>query len=382
MSHLRVAPSGQFLAFADHAPGGDDGSVAIIDRNGKVQARSQHYGSVQGVARLAHGREVWFTAAPFGAERALYAMNMSGKERMVLRVPSILTLHDISRDGRVLLGKDDAQVGMVARGPGDKTDRDISWFDWSLMLALSKDGKNVLFCETGEAVGARYGIYLRKIDGSPAIRLGDGAFADLSPDGKWAVATDLQTPSQLELLPTGVGEPRVITHDKIEHLFPVWHPDGKHVFFVGQEAGHGRRTYVYDVDAGTTRAVTPEGTVGFLISPEGSRLLITANERDFSVVALDGGGSPKPVKGLLPDEQPIQWDSDNKHLLVSARQLPVTVFRLDPDSGQRQPWKQLTGTDPAGVESIATIRFDATGDTYAYSYYRVLSELYVVEGLK
>lgn len=381
VSHLRAAPRGQFLAFADHIPGGDDGSVAVIDPNGKVLARSRHYGSIQGVAWSADGREVWFTAAPVGSERALYAMNLSGKERLVLRVPSILNLHDISRDGRVLLGKDDAQIGMVARGPGDKTERDISWFDWSLMLALSKDGKNVLFSETGEAVGAKYGVYLRNIDGSPAIRLGDGTFADLSPDGKSVVATSLQSPSQLVLLPTGVGEPRVITHDNIDHVFAGWHPDGKHILFIGVEKGHGRRTYVYDIAAGTTRAITPEGIVAVAMSSDGNRLLTTANGRDFSVVAPEGG-SPKPVAGMLTDEQPIQWDADNKHLLVATRQMPMTVFRVDPDTGQRQPWKQITGIDPTGVENIATIRFDASGDAYAYSYYRVFSELYVVEGLK
>jgi hypothetical protein len=85
---------------------------------------------------------------------------------------------------------------------------------------------------------------------------------------------------------------------------------------------------------------------------------------------------------MLKDEQPIQWASDSRHLLVAKRQLPLTVFRLDPESGQRQLWKQLTSTDAAGVEAIASIRFDASGNAYAYSYYRILSELYVVEGLK
>lgn len=382
VSHLRVAPRGELLAFADHVPSGDDGSVTVIDADGKVRARSHHYSSVQGVAWSADGREVWFTAAPFGAERALYAMDLSGKERMVLHVPSILTLHDISRDGRVLLGKDDAQIGMVARGPDDKTERDISWFDWSVLAALSKDGKTVLFSETGEAVGADYGIYLRNIDGSPAIRLGEGAFGDLSPDGKWAASVNLQTPSQLELLPTGVGEPRVLTHDNIEHLFTRWHPDGKYILFVGQEAGHGRRTYLFDLASGTTRAVTSEGTAGTVISPDGSKFLTTANGRDFSVCKFEGDGSSQPVKGMLPNEQPIQWDADSKHLLVATRQIPVTVFRLDPDSGQRQAWKQIITIDPAGVESVAGIAFDSRGDTYAYSYYRVLSELYVVHGLK
>jgi WD40 repeat protein len=313
-------------------------------------------------------------------------MSLHGKERLVLRVPSILTLHDISRSGRVLLSKDDAQVGMVVRVPGDKAERDVSWFDWSLISDFSKDGKTLVFSETGEAVGAKYGIYLRKTDGSPAIRLGDGAFASLSPDGKWVVVNAVND-GQLELLPTGAGEPKLLTHDNIQHLFSTWHPDGKEIIFIGVDPGHGRRTYIYDVSTGATRPITAEGTLGNFVSPDGSKMLITANGQDFAVFPLRNDGTPpKPVKGMLPDEQPLEWDSDNKHLLgmnpTQAPLFPLTVFRLDPETGERQPWKQISGIDPAGVESIMSVRFDSSGNSYAYSYYRVLSELYVIEGLK
>jgi serine/threonine protein kinase len=381
ISHLRVSRNGQFLAFADHVLGGDDGEVIIVDRSGKVQTSSQRYSSVQGVAWSADGREVWFTAAPIGTERALYAMSLSGKTRLVLRVPSTLTVHDISGDGRVLLGKDDIRIGLAARAPGEKAERDLSWFDWSLLGDLSKDGKTVIFSETGEAVGSKYGIYMRNTDGSPAVRLGEGAFAALSPDGKWVVTNDLRSPSQLQLLPTGVGEPRVLTHDNIEHLFPAWYPDGKHILFVGLEAGHGRRSYIYDVAAGTTRALTPEGTIGSILAPDGSKMLTTTNGRSYSIAALDGGATPIPVKAISADDQPVQWDTDNRHLFVANREIPMTLFRLAPDTGQRQLWKQITGLDPAGLESMPCGRLGADG-SYAYSYYRVLSELYVVEGLK
>ena len=49
---------------------------------------------------------------------------------------------------------------------------------------------------------------------------------------------------------------------------------------------------------------------------------------------------------------------------------------------KRQPFKEIAPADPAGVQSIANIRFSADGKAYAYSTLRVLSDLYVVEGMK
>ncbi|HEX6906463.1 MAG TPA: hypothetical protein VF154_07655 [Terriglobales bacterium] len=59
--------------------------------------------------------------------------------------------------------------------------------------------------------------YVRKTDGSPAVLLGEGAAVALSPDGKWVVAQSPGSPAQLRLLPTGVGEARVLTQDTINH---------------------------------------------------------------------------------------------------------------------------------------------------------------------
>jgi len=55
---------------------------------------------------------------------------------------------------------------------------------------------------------------------------------------------------------------------------------------------------------------------------------------------------------------------------------------VDLATGRREDWKELAPSDPAGVKTISPVRFSADGKSYAYSYYRVLSDLYVVEGLK
>ncbi len=95
---------------------------------------------------------------------------------------------------------------MIGLAPGEIKERDLSWLDWSTPNDLTADGKTVLFSESGEGGGPKYAVYLRKTDGSPAIRLSDGAGMALSPDGKWALARSNTTPAPLVLLPTGVGE--------------------------------------------------------------------------------------------------------------------------------------------------------------------------------
>ena len=80
-----------------------------------------------------------------------------------------LRLHDISPDNRVLLSEECVRVGILARGPRDTAERDLSWFDWSIARDLSADGSRLLINESGEGGGADYAVYLRRTDGSPAV---------------------------------------------------------------------------------------------------------------------------------------------------------------------------------------------------------------------
>jgi len=380
VSHVRISPRGNLLAFADHVPGGDDGRVMVVDREGNRKAASSFYVTVEGVAWSHDGNEVWFTASPAGTARAIYAMDLAGKERLVLRVPGTLTLQDISRDGRVLLTEDNMQMGMNCLAPGDTRERNLSWFDWTLLGDLSADGRTIVFSETGEAVGAKYGIFLRKTDGSAAVRLGDGTGPALSADGQWVAAINNDSPDQIELLPTGVGEPKLLTHDQMGHARAMWLPGGKSVAFTGSEANHLPRTYMMDLPDGKPRAVTPEGVFGPKVSPDGE-YVVAQRDHKMWLYPLQGG-EPQPFAGLQEGDFIVQWNAGARNLLVATRGVPARIVRVDLASGHREEWKEITPSDPAGIENLPSIRFSADGKSYAYSYYRDLSELYVVEGLK
>ena len=111
---------------------------------------------------------------------------------------------DRERHRRV--GHGPERAGINALPPGETRERDLSWLDWSLLKAISPDGRTLLIDETAEGGGASGSVYLRPMDGSPAIRLGDGAANAMSPDGQWVIATFLDHGhGRLSMLPTGTG---------------------------------------------------------------------------------------------------------------------------------------------------------------------------------
>jgi len=390
ISHPRFSPKGNLIAFIDHPfPGDSIGAAAIVDLNGKKKTLSSGdwTGGAMGLAWSPSGDEVWFTAVKVGIDRALYAVDMSGKERIVARVPGDLTLQDTWPNGHVLLTRDNWRRGITVLSPGDTTERDLTWLDWSYPVSLSNDGKTMLFREEGEAGGPIYAVYLRTTDGAAAVRLGDGASLALSPDGKWALCTRLDQPSQLFLLPTKAGEARSLGGGVISEIMSAhvdWFPDQKRVLMGGKEEGRSTRLWVRNLDGTRPEAITPEGTnaVSFALSPDG-RVAAAVGPDGNGYLYPTAGGDARPIPGFQPGEVPIHFDTTGQELFVYVpSDLPARVFRLNVTTGQRTLWKQLMPPDPAGVEYVGPVLPTADGKSYVYGYRRLLSDLYLVDGLK
>jgi len=388
ISNPRFSPRGDQIAFLDHPQEGDDpGSVAVVDRTGKKKILSGPWGAALGLAWSARGDEVWFTAEQGATARALYAVTLSRRRRLVLRQAGPLTLHDIAPDGRVLLSQDNARIGLVGLDRTSGRERDLSWLDWSLAADLSMDGGSVLFTEMSTGVGGKYTVYLRGTDGSAAVRLGEGWAAGLSADGKWALSIARGPASTLLLLPTGAGAPRTLARGSIEKIF--WaslFPDGRRVLLAGQEPGYGPRLYVQDLEGGEPRLVSPEevGANYFWnrISPDGQRAVIPDARGGFSVRSF-GPVSTLTAPVLESGKWPIRWTHDGRGLYVyseNGRQAEIEV--LDLATGKRAPLRTVGPEDPAGLIYFGPVLVTPDGGSYAYNYFRILSDLYVVEGLK
>jgi Tol biopolymer transport system component len=384
VSHVRVSPGGDLVAFADHPTLGDDGgSIALVDRAAKKKIVSPFFQSAEGVAWAPSGSEIWFTAAKVGGNRALYSTTLSGKNRLRVWVPGTLTLQDISRDGRILLARETLRSEIFGLPPGATKENDLTWLDWSQPSVISNDGQRVLFSEAGEGGGDGYSVYLRKTDGSPAVRLGEGSSQSLSPDGEWALAIiHPAADPQLVAYPTGAGQPKIFPKDDIAVWGAAFSPDGKQIFFTGNQTGRRSRMWVRDFAGGKPRPVTPEGYTGAGGgSPDAKWRLIREPDRKYYRFPL-AGGEPILIPGLDEHDEIDQWSADGRFLYVHRSDAkPLKVDRLEIETGRRELWKTLMPADSAGVATLVPFP-TPDGSAYVYGFSRVLSDLFIVDGWK
>jgi Tol biopolymer transport system component len=387
ISSMRVSPRGDLVAFIDHPSSSDDsGSVAVVDRAGKVKTLAAGWSSAWGLAWQPSGHEVWFTAAERGRVQSLRAVTLKGDQRVILRAPARLILHDVSPTGRLLLAHESARTGLMCLSGGESKERDLSWFDGSSSADLSRDGRRLLFCERGEGTRALPIAYLRDTDGAPAEKLGDGRPLALSPDGSWAVIARQGPPAALILLPTGPGEARTLPAAALtSYVNASFFPSGERLLILASEAGHQRRCYVQDLSGGPPRPVSPEGAsvdfAGHPVSPDGKRFAVRGPDGRVGVLPTEGG-SPLPVGGLEPGAVPLGWSSDGRSLFAWSReQLPARIVRVDLATAKGVIVRELRPTDAVGIVGISTVNLTLDGASYAYTYDHRNAELYLAEGL-
>ena len=379
---VRFSPDGKRIAFLVHPLRGDNlGSLYVTDLAGKATKLSGEWPGIQGVAWRPDGREVWFAADAAAAANSIYAVDLSGRQRMVWRGPDTMLLHDISKNGRVLVAMDNVRLHVIAKPPGENSERDLSWLDAGCSCGFSRDGKTLLIGEAGVGGGPRLSVYLRPTDGSPAVRLGDGVPVALSPDGAWVLAYRHDSPQRPVFLPTGAGEVKPIVSGNIHFLESGdWFPDSRRVLLLGRESNHPVRTYVVELSDGTATPLTPEGIRGVKVSLDGKRVLVRDRSRDWFIFHVDSGSMDR-VNGAEGLDL-VDWSSTPDVVYARSGDIPAQLYRLNLSTGKREPWRELKPADPAGAKSIQHIHVTASGDAYAYTYFRFDARLFVVDGLK
>ena len=387
---LRVSPDGNRVAFFEGpmvfgSP--PQARITVIDKSGHTSIVTRDW-TGYGLAWAPSGREIWFTATrPELYAPHLHAVSLSGATRTVHRAPDWLVLHDISRDGRVLLSRNTIRIGLACQLAGDARERDLTWQVASGVRGLSPDGGTVIFED--ELLAAPSGepmILRRSTDGSPAIQIGAGFGAALSPDGRWVVALSGQ---KLILLPTGAGTALTLPMGNLVNIGEAtWLGDSKRIVFTA-ETGNGKSNgYIQEIPAGIPRAITPDGvTLAGKAAVRDESFVLGLADAMWMLFPIHGGDG-RPVPAVPPHEIPLQWSHGGRYLYTvprpeGARAPAVDVFRVDMTTGARRLWKTLTPSDPVGVEDMReTMVITPDAQSYCYTYQRRLGDLFVVDGLR
>ncbi len=381
--HVRVAPDGQHVAFSEHPFSGDfRGDVVVVDKDGSQTTRSPNWADIRGLAWSRDGREVWFTATRAGAECALWAVDLAGKERPIFRGPGSLALHDIAPDGRVLVAVQKRRPLLYGLAPGETKERELSWLDYGTAADISLDGKTLLFQEQGEGGGSEYTAYIRGMDGRPPVRLGKGAGLALSPDGSRALVVNLTQPMQAVVLPTGAGEAVTLPRGPLAQIHAAaFLPDGKRVVLFANAPGQAARLFIQDIGDADPRPISTASDPSSFVMPVTPDGAFVVGSREGRVLLYPtAGGEPRIMLGAALGDIPLRVSGDGRYLFVhdGGRK----IFRVDLSRGTREPWKELSreGGGPAGRVLGPVITPD--GKAYAYTFRDDTSTLYVGTGLR
>ncbi|MEX2049544.1 MAG: protein kinase [Gemmatimonadota bacterium] len=387
LAFARVSPDGERVAFVHcRSPGSLVGRVSVTDLAGTVTPLTDEYVNIHGLAW--NGDEIWYTAADDRPLfRAVCAVDLGGRRRTVTRMPGNATLWDTLPDGRLLIAHTDDRAVIIARLPGETEGRDLSWLDASWGADLSHDGQLLLVTESGQGGGLAGTVYLRRTDGSAAVRLGSGQAYALSPDTQWAACTSptapLGAPSPyLELVPTGAGSPRRLPDHGLSYTGARWLPDGDRIVVSATEPGRRARLYVLTLGQDPPTPVTPEGVVFWVVSLDGSTIAASGPSPTIRLYPVDGT-EPREVAGMTGTEVPIGWIRGG--LLILRPGDPESprgqIYLVDDRTGRQEPWNNILPNDPAGIMLLVTFRVTPDGRTLASTWHRAMSNLYLADGL-
>lgn len=273
----------------------------------------------------------------------------------------------------------------MAWAAGDARERLLSWLEFPRGVILSPDKRTVVFSETGQGSGSEGGaVYARAIDGSPAVRLGQGYALDVSADGRFVVALARsrgQPSRELLSIPTGPGEPRTIARGEIEYQDARWFPAGDRLLAVGHQAGRSWRLWVV-AEGAPPRPATPEGFIVGVPSPKG-RSWVAQRQHDgtlFLFASEEEEGRPLP--GPPEAGRLASWTPDGRSLVVVEPLLPGDrILKRDLVTGARTQVRELRPEDPTGV-TLFRGTVAPSGDAFAAYYARVSTALFLVTHLR
>nr|WP_320133115.1 protein kinase [uncultured Holophaga sp.] len=378
LSHARISPDGRWVAFI-HYPSASRGELCLSDREGHRRLLFQ--GTPDSLAWAPDGRTLLFTCKLHKDSYEVRSIDLKGRHRLLYPLTGLMTILDVSSEGQVLLQEKDVRMGLRCWRSGETGERDMAWLQTSSVADLSRDGRQVLFGEKHEGPGPG-GAYLRTMEGSSPLRLGDGDPITLSPDGKWALVAGMEGGKGWSLLPTGAGSPRKLALEGLQPEWGVFLP-GSPYLLLGAVGHKGFSYYRLDLDTGTCRewGEDPVDSAFCLASPDGLRVALGPVNGALELRDREGARL-RTIPGLKAGDQLLQWHADGRHLFIADADPAIPrILLFDLATGRRTPWKALAPPDAKGIKRFNYIAVAPRGDAYAYSYTRVInSDLYLMSG--
>jgi WD40 repeat protein len=384
LAHVRVSPKGDLVAALE----GRAGNVILVDALGQKRILLAGW-VVSGLAWGASGG-LWVSGGPSDdaadAFNSLWTISLAGQARLAYRSMSNLVLEDISAGGRILARQYSDWTGLGVLRLVDKSLTDnLAWLDDGFLGGLSEDGTFVLFSqdESYRQIG-QFAVYLRRTDGSPPVRLGEGRGVALSSDKKWIIAVRPGQWSRLWLVPTGAGPTRSVDFPGIEFA-PIagqFLRDGKRAVLLARKDS-AIVALVVDLETRQYRVVTPP------LSNNSFFLAVSPDERFVAAVPSNGvvtaysvdGGPPKAFPDLGQNYTVVGWAKDG--LLLHEGGMfggtTLSMIQFNTETGVQRLLTHLQPRESTGRTLVLMALASQDGKSVAYTYSHSQSALFVLD---
>jgi tRNA A-37 threonylcarbamoyl transferase component Bud32 len=382
LSDVRVSPDGSHVAFMEHPTRFDNrGWVKVVDRAGRARTLGGEYWGEEGLAWSQDGQRVLYSSQDVDADGYQpHVVSIAGDPSphiAMSNVGSVILLDAV--DDRWLLDRVDDRLGIRALVPPAEAERELGYVETGLRPILSKDGGTLVFTDQSKSAGGNYAVAMRKTDGSPVVRLGEGGALGFSPDDSRVLAL-LFTPMQIRLYPIGTGDPVTLSAGPLKTVHTAqFFPDGTRVLACGDEPSGALRCYALDLAGGPAKAFMPEGLSSRRIAPDGQSLVAVTPD-GTPVLFRFGDQQARPFPGITRNDDIVGWSDDSRAVFVyTAAIVPSRLERVDVSSGQRTLVRELAPPDRAGLLRLTGVSLIGDGRGYAYGYWKRFSKLFLMK---
>ncbi len=248
-------------------------------------------------------------------------------------------------------------------------------------------GRRSSSTRAARAPGRTTQVFLRKTDGSPAVRLGEGAAMALSPDGKWVALDPARLACAARAAPDGIG--RVAPdHERCRSTTSA--PRSSRTGRGSSSRGTSRgaacastcRTFRAASRAPSARKGSRSSPIA--ISPDGKRFAAIGPDGETWLYPVDRG-EPERAPGVQAGESARSAGAATavRSMSVTVARVPARIFRVDLPTGRRELWKEFAPADPSGSRrDLRSPRRSRSRRLCVHLCARILSDLYVASGIR
>jgi eukaryotic-like serine/threonine-protein kinase len=397
-SHVRVSPDGQRLASTER----ELDSWIVVVREGQTRhVLSRGWTFISGLAWAPDGAALFVSGmGPGNHDDSVSLIEMDGTSRSVLRSRPRIRVLDAAPGGRLLIDQSEVLTRAWVQDPkGSGGRRDLSWLGSSVVDAISNDGRLVLLTvRTGPTLegGQRlksldlYPIYVRPTDGAPATLLGAGYGHALSDDGWALTSTREDRDSKFVLYPLGLGAARTLDNGGLD-MRPAANPamsasfaGRARIVFVARRADGQFQTYVQSIENGPPVPVDHEpGRIVSPVAPDGERFVSQRTDGSLWMATLAPAQAVRLPFTLQANQLIRQWSEDGRQVfVVTTGDDGWVLTRVDTKTGAAQPHREIRRDRLEDQLFASYVRVSRSGAVIAGTGNRIVSDLFLIEGVR